>query len=298
VFSVYAYFAFFRHTRLRFDPAVLREGLRFSLPLIPFILIGVLMEWSDKIVLNAKSGKDAGGILYIATMIAAFFTVLRESCNQALMPWFYQQYGKLPKAYVHRVVYAAFAGLAIVAVCLSWFTYEILVTLSSNPDLVKAYQYAPIIVNTALVVFLSQIFYMVVMFFKTNTRYLFLTSVVGVAVNLGMSLILIDRFGIYGAAVSNFLAMFFMTITCGILSHRSGFKMNYAYFLAIIAGSIGLSLLALLPLPFWTMLGMKTLIAGLMVLGFYLYLARHFPIQALLLERLKPLLALVQRARG
>src|SRR5207244_2782811 len=73
--SIYAFFSFFRKTHLRFNKNILREGLRFSLPLIPFILLGNLTESSDKIILNAKMGKGVSGIFYIATMMASFFNV-------------------------------------------------------------------------------------------------------------------------------------------------------------------------------------------------------------------------------
>jgi O-antigen/teichoic acid export membrane protein len=298
-FAVYSYFRFFRHTRLSFDKKVLREGLQFSLSLVPFILMGVLLEWTDKMMLNAKVGKEAGGILYIAVMFAAFFTVLRESCNQALVPWFYGQYDKVPEAYVRKVLYATFAGLAILAVCMSWFSHEILMILSSNAELVEAHKYAPFIVNTALVVFLGQIFNMTVMYFKRLTRYLFVTTLVALPVNVLISYLLIDRYGIYGANISNFLAMTTMTIACGVLSHRSGFTINYLYFIAVIALSVALSvMMVVLQLSFWPMLGLKIAIALVMGVMFYSYVSRHFKVRELVMSKLQPVLALVQRSRG
>jgi O-antigen/teichoic acid export membrane protein len=225
--------------------------------------------------------------------------VLRESCNQALVPWFYQQYGKVTDVYMRKVLYATFAGLAILAVCISWFSFEILHLLSSNPDLVEAYRYAPLIVNTALVVFLGQIFNMTVMYFKKNTRYLFVTTLIGFPVNLAMSYVLIERYGIYGANLSNFLAMTAMTIACGVLSHRSGFSMNYGYFVAVIAVSMTLSLaMVLLPLPVWLMITLKVSLSLAMATGFYVYVSRHFQVRELLMDKLQPVFALAQRFRG
>lgn len=296
-FSSYAYFSFLRKTSLRFNKKILREGLHFSLPLVPFALLGVLLDSADKLVLNAKMGKDAGGLLYIASMMAAMFTVLRESTYQAIIPWFYQQYEKLPQAYTRRVLYAAFGGMSILAVCISLFSHELLVLLSSNDELIQSFRYTPIIVNTALVVFLGQLLNMGVMYFKRNARYLFLTTLIGLPVNIALSFLLIDQLGIYGAAISNFTAMSAMTVVSAWLSHRSGFKLNYFYLVTACACSLALSFVALLPVNFWMLLALKAAIAATLFGGFYIYVSRHFPVNALIRDRLQPMASLLQRIR-
>ena len=296
-FAMYSYFAFLRKTNLRFNRQVLREGLHFSLPLVPYAMLGVLLDSTDKLMLNAKLGKDASGLLYIATMLGAMFTVLRESAYHAIVPWFYQQYEKLPAVYTRRVLHVAFGGMCVLAVGISLFSHELLLLLSSNDELIHSFRYTPVIVNTALVVFLGQLLNMGVMYFKRYVRYLFITTVVAIPVNIILSYFLIDRLGIYGAALSNFAAMSAMTVVLAFLGHRSGFRLNYAYFITACACSVGLSFVALAPLEFWSLFGLKVLIILVLIAGYYAYVARHFPISEIIRSRAQPLAGFFQRIR-
>jgi O-antigen/teichoic acid export membrane protein len=284
--SIYAYFSFFRKTYLRIDTKILKEGLIFSSPIMLYILLGCITENADKWILNGIMGKDISGILYISTMMAAMFNIFRESSNQALNPWFFELYQKRDNVYINKVIYTVFAGMAIVAVGISWFSYEILVVLSSNKDLIAGYKYTPVITNTALVVFLSQIYNMPVFYYKNQSRFLFTSTIASSIVTLILSFILIPLLGPMGAALSNFSAMSVLTFVCGLLAYRSGFRIQHTYFLGVIFISACLSGCALLPLPHLPLLAFKILTMGAILFIYYLYLNRHYNVKALIMQKL------------
>ena len=186
--------------------------------------------------------------------------------------------------------------MAIVAIGISWFSYEILFILSSNKELIEAYKYTPIIINTALIVFLSQIYTMMVMHKRTNTRFLFLSSLLGWPTSVGLCYILIDYYGPMGAAMSNMGAMIVLTLVCGFLTDRSGIKINHLYFVSILIISLAISLLGLIPLQFWMMIILKVVCSSFILFVYYLYLNNNFNIKDLLIEKTRPIINFIAKS--
>jgi O-antigen/teichoic acid export membrane protein len=285
IFSVYAYFDLFRKTYLRIDFTLLKESLRLALPLLFFILLGMFVEGSDKIILNAKQGKDVSGIFYIATVLAAFFNVFRESSNQALVPWFYREKNKTPDARISQVLLLSFSAMCIVGLGISYFSFEMIYLLASNKELIDAYKYTPIIVVTALIVYVSQFYLMIVMFYKTHARWLFTTTLSGWIVNMASCYLLIDYFGIYGAAMGNLLGMLTLTIIKGWLSKISGYHLNWKIFASLILLTQLLALIIFIPMPYILLLTVKVIILLLCLFALYKYANKTVNVNQLLTEQ-------------
>ncbi len=285
IFSVYAYFDLFRKTYLRIDFKLLKESLRLALPLLIFILLGMFVEGADKIILNAKQGKDVSGIFYIATVLAAFFNVFRESSNQALIPWFYREKNKTPDIRISQVLLLSFSAMCIIGLAISYFSYEMIYLLASNKELIDAYRFTPIIIVTALIVYVSQFYLMIVMFYKKHTRWLFITTLSGWIVNMASCYILIDYFGIYGAAIGNMLGMLTLTIIKGWLSKISGYHLNWKIFASLIMLTQALSLIIFIPMPYILLLAIKIIILLICLYVLYRYANKTMNVNQLIAEQ-------------
>lgn len=289
IFSVYAYYDFFRKTYLRIDFHLLNKSLRLALPLIIFTLLGIFVEGADKIILNSKMGKDVSGIFYIATVLAAFFNVFRESSNQALMPWFYREKNKTSDERISTVLMLVFAFMCFVGLGIAYFSYEMIYILASNKELVDAYKYTPIIIITALIVYLSQLYFMIIMFYKKQARWLFTTTLSGWLVNMAASYFLIDYFGIYGAAIGNMLGMLTLTIIKGYLSKISGYHLNWKIYALLIAATQLLSLLIFIPMPYLLLLALKMIILSACLFALYQFANRIIDVNKLITEQIQML---------
>jgi O-antigen/teichoic acid export membrane protein len=291
LFSCYAYLDLFRNTYLRINKKLLLESLRLAMPLLIFTLLGMFVEGADKIILNSKMGKDVSGIFYIATVLAAFFNVFRESSNQALMPWFYREKNKTPDARISDVLTLAFSAMCVIGLGISYFSYEMIYILASNKELVAAYQYTPVIIITALIVYLSQFYFMIIMFYKKQARWLFTTTLSGWLVNMAASYFLIDYFGIYGAAVGNLLGMLTLTIVQGYLSKISGFHLNWKVYALLIALTQALALIIFIPMPYLLLLAMKIIILSICISVLYVFANRIIDVNKLVMEQIQLLRA-------
>ncbi|MFN4881123.1 MAG: lipopolysaccharide biosynthesis protein [Bacteroidota bacterium] len=285
LFAIYAYYDLFRNTYLRIDFTLMKESLRLALPLLFFILLGMFFEGSDKIILNSKLGKDVGGIFYIATMLAAFFNVFRESSNQALIPWFYREKNKTSDARITQVLFLSFGAMCIVGLGISYFSYEMIYILSGNKELISAYRYTPLIIVSALIVYVSQFYYMIIMFYKIHTRWLFLTTLSGWLVNMGACYLLIDYFGIYGAALGNMLGVITLTIVKAWLSKISGYHLNWKLFTILILATQALSLIIFLPIPYLYLLPIKIAITLMALFVLYHYANKVVDVNKLFMEQ-------------
>ncbi len=217
VFSLYAFFVYFIKTRFRINLKALKEGLSFSVPLVPYILFGILLEQTDKVILNVKFDEKLSGIYYIAFTFASIFSILKESFLQAYIPWFYENFKSNNFVLMNRISSLVIRGLGVAGVGLCLFGYEVLYLLSNNPDLVEAYVFIPWIVVGLYIVFAGQLFNLPVYHEKTMVKWLFTATVAGVVFNALASFLTIEHWGIMGSVFSKIMGYSAMVIISWLL---------------------------------------------------------------------------------
>jgi O-antigen/teichoic acid export membrane protein len=201
------------------------------------------------------------------------------------VPWFYREKNKTPDARISQVLLLSFSAMCIVGLGISYFSFEMIYLLASNKELIDAYKYTPIIVVTALIVYVSQFYLMIVMFYKTHARWLFTTTLSGWIVNMASCYLLIDYFGIYGAAMGNLLGMLTLTIIKGWLSKISGYHLNWKIFASLILLTQLLALIIFIPMPYILLLTVKVIILLLCLFALYKYANKTVNVNQLLTEQ-------------
>jgi O-antigen/teichoic acid export membrane protein len=256
----------------KLDLNAIKPLIKYSFPFIPFIFFGFLMENTDRLFLNSKSGSGDSGIYYIALTFASIFSIVKESLIGALRPWFFENYNEENFRKIGKIFLITLWGMAILAVGISAFSYETLFILSSNKELINAWKYIPLLVIGLFIVFVGQIYSLPTQHSSTAVKYLFIANFVGFIANLIISFLLIERYKIFGAVTAKIFAYTIMTLVLFVINNAlTKFKLNPLYvFLPFLYSTI-LSLGVLVEISYPVNLTIKTIVLTVSVLlfGFY-----------------------------
>ena len=266
VFTIIAIYNFSKAASFTFDRIILTSLLRYSLPLVPFILFGMGVETISTFFLNKEIGKEATGIFYIAVTLAAVFSTIKESVLAAISPWFFEFYEN-HKNKVYEIVNLLIWGGAICCFLISVFSLEVLEILSNNEELVVSWKYVPILLIGYLIVFVGQIYNLPVYYLKTKNNRLIFGSALGFFGTF-IFCYFFAKHGIIAAVISKTIGYSLMTFVFLILARLMGFKVDYLRLLLILAIFIPLFFLNYLPINYVYLLVLKCIVSVVIVLQF------------------------------
>ena len=191
---------------IRFD--YVKEALSYGVPLIPHVMGAFLLVTIDRAVISSKLGLDAAGHYMVAAQLAMVMGIFVESVNKAYVPWLY---GKLKdgsqssKVSVVKFTYGYGAFLVFCAVLAFLIGGEVLVFLAGD-----RYQPAALLLGWLILAKCMHGMY------YTATSYIFYSKRTGLIakitittgiLNVIMLVLLIDIFGLVGAAWASALSM-------------------------------------------------------------------------------------------
>lgn len=220
----------------RIDKQLLREMMKYSLPLIPTYILWWITSASDRwFVIDMISSHDNGiysAAYKIPTLLLLVTTLFNqawqmsaiENKDQKDLPDFYTRiYG----AY-SSVLFMGAAGLIMIVKPLTY----LLVDNDPTKNYVFAYHYTPILIIAMIFQCLCQFMSSIYSVRKKSMNSM-LTSLVAAAVNIVLNILLIPRYGVYGAAVAT-AASYFACFMVRIFDARSYVKFNVSWFKMIV----------------------------------------------------------------
>lgn len=225
----------------------LRSALSYSLPLVPHSISGQATAFADRLVLNSYFGTATAGLYSVGAMLALLVEVAAQSLNRAYVPL---TMAALKRGHREDLDQIRIIGTLVVAIfCLLGATVAAfareLIWLMTSPAFSAAASVVPILVfagvsNAIYLVFVNVLFYnrSAVKLIPVGTLSAALASII-------LSLSLVPRFGLMGAAVSAALAQIISTVLIATIARRfDPVRWNYGryaltYFLSLSA-AIGL----------------------------------------------------------
>lgn len=211
LFSIILLVLFYRKFKFRIDNSFFKSILRYTLPLVPFMFLNTLFDSVDKFFLNSSDGSRASGVYYLAMTFALMYSTFKESINQALTPWVYQNIEKdemlIRKTFNKVIVLVGLVGLLI-----SLYAKEFFILFSSNPELLVSYKYIPLTIVSFYIVSLAQLINIKTFYFGNYNKYVFIATLVALIVEFISCYFLIPKYSIYGAIYSRIIAFTIQTL--------------------------------------------------------------------------------------
>ena len=191
----------------RLNTDLIRQMLKYSIPMIPTIIAWWFMQTSDKYMVIWKLGLAQSGIYSVSYKIPSILTIVSSLFTQAWQISAISNYGEKDNANFVGTVYKYFHMVSIIGCALLILSSKILGGILYAKDYFVAWKCVPILliayVFSGLSGFLASIFTA-----SKKTNYLFVSTSIGATLNVLLNLFFIDWLGIQGAAYTTLIGFF------------------------------------------------------------------------------------------
>lgn len=274
LFSVILYFIFYKKFNFNFNTSLLKKILRYCLPLVPYVILNIIFEACDKFFLNSEFGTSYSGLYYIVVIFGSIFSSYKEAIIAALTPYFYKNINQNTYS-IKIIINWIFLLSGFVAMFLSFFSFEILTMLSSNPTFVRAHIYIPFTIVSFYLILFGTLFNIKTYYYGKYTDYLFVATLIGLIAEIIACYILVPKYDLLGATLARLIAFTFHVFALFYLSYKEKQKREvYDYkflFICCITMSCLISLPYFVKLDFSFFINVMLKFSLLIFFGLILY---------------------------
>lgn len=186
-----------------------KNSILKSLPLIPHYLSLVLLNQSDKLMIDYFGNTSQAGIYSVAHSSGLLMTIINNSINGSFVPW---AYDKLKNKNGENIKNVSNGLMLIVLLCnivLIWFAPELIKILAS-PEYHEAIWCLVPISASVFFYFVYMLFVDVEIYYGAN-KYVAIASVFAAVLNIILNYIFIPIYGYFAAGYTT-LFSYFMTM--------------------------------------------------------------------------------------
>ena len=180
-----------------------KDAINFGVPLIPHTVGSMLIVLTDRLIINKQLGSDAVGIYMVALQMGMVISLVTESFNKAFGPWLYGSLNKKSDTLNLKIVKGTYVYFLLIII--AGFVYG-LISPYFMPYFVgeKFWGSGHLVIYIALGFSFGGCYYMVTnyIFYTNKNIILAIVTISAGIVNLPITSIMVDEFGIVGAAVS------------------------------------------------------------------------------------------------
>lgn len=200
----------------------LREALAYSFPQIPHSIASQTTAMADRLILNSRLGTAVAGLYSVGAMIAMAVEVVANSVNRAYVPLSMsalKSRNPAELAQMRSLGALVVAGFCLLGASVGAFGPEI-VRLLTTPQFSSTASIVPVLVFSGVATAIYYLLVNVLFFDRRAIRLLPVCTLFGAALNVSLTLALIPRFGLIGAAVANLLAQMLATALVAVVGRR------------------------------------------------------------------------------
>lgn len=219
VFFIYTIIFFSPQIRWGINKKYLKDALFYSLPLLPHALSGWIFTAMDRIFINNLRSASEVGIYSVGFQFAYILNVIATSVQQAYSPWFMEQIEHNPNYQEEIRKKSSFMVNAYALIAMGIIIFApIVLRFMTTSSFHRGVTVIPFLVGAA---FLNSMYYIYTnVFFISKTYLVSIISFSGAGVILLSEILFIPRFGIIGAAFSNFFGGFLIFLFSAFWSYK------------------------------------------------------------------------------
>lgn len=183
------------------------DTLKLAIPLIPHYTSSVLLNCSDRIMIQKIAGERQAGIYNLAYTISICGTIINQAMLQTIQPWIIQKIKEKRYQEIKKVAYPILIIIAVINLVIILFTPEIMMIFAPQ-TYGDAIWIMPPIILSVFFMFLYNLF-SYFEFYYEKVSYVSSATGVGAVLNILLNYIFIHCFGYYAAG--------YTTLVCYIL---------------------------------------------------------------------------------
>lgn len=183
----------FKRGKCFFDKNIWEFALAFNIPLIPHFLSEVVLNQSDKIMINMFDSTSNAGIYSISYSIASLILIFITALNASLVPWQYKALKARNYNGMSNVSIIVLIFVSVVLFCLMLFAPEAIMILAGSKYKDSISLVPPLAVGMFFN-FLQQLFIRVELYYEKKSYTVF-ASMVSAVVNIILNYLFINLYG-------------------------------------------------------------------------------------------------------
>ena len=172
-------------------------ALRFCIPLIPHYLSQMLLNSSDRIMIQKMIGDSEAGIYSLAHSVSFIMTLFNTALLQTIEPWIFKKIKEHNISVIKEVAYPSFVFIAFANVILITFAPEVISFFSPSAYHEAIYVVPPIAMSVFFMFMYS--FFALFEFYFEKPHYITIATLCGATTNIILNYIFIKLYGYYAA---------------------------------------------------------------------------------------------------
>lgn len=190
------------------DKEILKESLKYSIPLMPHNLSTHIASFASRVFINSSNNLASVGLYSISSQFGTIIDLVQSSVNHAFAPWFYEIMHSCDKKSKQEIV--DFSNLLLVAYSLLYmiiglFSQEAIILMTSE-TYILSWTVIPIFVIAFSIKSIYYFYVNVLFYYKEASRKLFIATITGSLADIVLSYFAVPKYGMYGAAYSFLIA--------------------------------------------------------------------------------------------
>lgn len=241
IFYFYAMWYAFKNFIFTIDFKLIKDCLKYSLPLIPHATFGFFLAYTDRIFVNKYLGTSELGVYGVACQFAVIFGMITSGFISAYSPFSFENLKLKNYAAIRKFCLTTLIAFSCLVVILSIFSHEIMTVIVSQ-DFIGGWLVLPIFA-IAYMFQLSYVFFVNSLFYHKPSLVNIVTLTSG-CLNVILNICLTRIFGIVGATTCTAISYFISMLVVYIISTRlDNMKFNifnmlfYQFIIVIMACS-------------------------------------------------------------
>lgn len=192
----------------RFDRGLLKEALKYSIPIMPHNLSTSVASWISRLFLNSSGSLASVGLYSVATQFGTIIDTVQISVNAAFTPWFYEVMNQGDNKSKQDIVGLSRFLLilySILYMIIGLFSQEALIIMATDSYII-AWTVIPILVVAFSVKSIYYFYVNVLFYYKDAAKKIFVATIIGSFADIVLAFVLVHEYGMYGAAVAFLIA--------------------------------------------------------------------------------------------
>ena len=187
----------------------IKEGLKFSLPLLPGAIAYFFLNMVDRIILERNVALSEIGIYNIAVTLTSTLGIVIQSGYHAVEPEIFNHYGSSDYySFVKKAQTVYFSAIYVMALLIALFSQEVFIILTA-PAFHEGYYLVPIL-TIGVVMSGQNVIYGGVLVSEKRTKVQGGVSIIGASISFVFNLLLIPFWGTIAAALSRMISYVIM----------------------------------------------------------------------------------------
>lgn len=214
IFFIYTLSRFGKDITIGIDTTILKESLKYSLPLVPHSLSGVVTTIIDRLFINNMLSTSLTGVYHLGNTFGGVVFLLASGVNQAFVPWFNEQVKEGATYRIPKIAKVLVFTYCIIALGLSFFGKNIIFIITPKVyhqgwEIIPFIAFA-FVFHSVYYFFSTPLFYNIK---KKGSRVLPFFTISSALVNIILNYVLIKEYGFLGAAIATLVTKFVLVIS-------------------------------------------------------------------------------------